>query len=74
MTRHFLPFAVLVALLGCGGGGDVAGNLLAPSGAVTLTMSASLPIGLIPTVWAADINVRGVNNPFGVVRCSLTSS
>ena len=74
MTWRFLPFAVLVALLGCSGGGGVAGNPLAPSGAEPQTMSASLPIGLTTPVRVADINLRGVINPFGVVRSSLTSS
>lgn len=68
MTWRFLPFAVLVALLGCGGGGGVAGTALAPCGAEVQTMSASLPTGLITPVRVADIN------PFGVVRSSLTSS
>jgi hypothetical protein len=73
VTWRFLPFAVLVALLGCGGGG-VAGTSLALCGAEVQTMSASLPTGLITPVRVADINLRGVIDPFGVVRSSLTSS
>ena len=80
MRRH-LPLVVLVALVACGGSGGgtgragTAGNPLAPSstGAVTGTQPtvALLPTGLTMPFRVGDINLRGVINPFGVVRSSL---
>ena len=72
MTRRFLPLAVLVALLGCGGG--VVGAPLVPCGAEVQTMNASLPIGLTTPVRVADISLRDVSHSFGVARSSMTSS
>ena len=75
MTWRFLPFVVLVALPGCGGSGSAANNPLAPSGTSTgsgtQATTASLPTGLTMPIRVDDINLRGVINPFGVVRSSL---
>ena len=75
MTWRFLPFVVLVALVGCGGSGSAADNPLAPSGtgtgSGTQATTASLPTGLTMPIRVDDINLRGVINPFGVVRSSL---
>jgi murein DD-endopeptidase MepM/ murein hydrolase activator NlpD len=67
------------------GGADTAGNPLAPigpgadtgnsggTGTGTQPMFALLPTGLAMPVRVDDINLRGVINPFGVVRSSLDS-
>ena len=72
---RFLSCVVLVALLGCGGSGSAAENPLSPSGpgtgSGTPATTASLPTGLTMPVRVGDINLRGVINPFGVVRSSL---
>ncbi|MDP6579370.1 MAG: M23 family metallopeptidase, partial [Vicinamibacterales bacterium] len=74
---------LLVALVGCGGGGGgTTGNPLAPSsnnGAAgdtggasgTTPTFASVPTGLAMPFRVDDINLRGVINPFGIVRSSL---
>ena len=84
MRRH-LPLLVLAAAVACGGGGGgaeadgvgTAGNPLAPSstgagtGGVTQPTVALLPTELTMPFRVDDINLRGVINPFGVVRSSL---
>ena len=79
MRRH-LPLLVLSAVVACGGGDGGAGtggNPLAPSSTGTGTGTGTQPtVALLPTELTMpfrvdDINLRGVINPFGVVRSSL---
>ena len=77
MTPRLLLLVLLVALVGCGGGSGGAGgsgpggNPVAPSDPASQTTTASLPTGLAMPVRVDDINLRGIINPFGVVRSSL---
>ena len=80
MTSRWLPFVVLLALAACSGngGGGSSANPLAPSptapttGDTGTTPSAtSPPSGLAMPIRVDDINLRGVINPFGIVRGSL---
>ena len=74
MRRCFISLALLAYVGACGGGagaGGSAGNPIAPSDAGPQTTNASLPTGLSMPVRVDDINLRGVINPFGVVRSSL---
>ena len=79
--QRYLPLVVLGALVACGGSGGGAGragtvgNPLAPSSTSAVTGSqptvALLPTELTMAFRVDDINLRGVINPFGVVRSSL---
>ena len=72
--RHFSVVVLVVALVGCGGSGGAggsAGNPVAPSNTGPPATAASVPTGLAMPVRVDDINLRGVINPFGVVRSSL---
>ena len=72
MRRCFISLALLAYVGACGGGaGGSAGNPIAPSDAGPQTTNASLPTGLSMPARVDDINLRGVINPFGVVRSSL---
>ncbi len=73
MRRWFLPLALLayVGACGGGGGGGAGVNPIAPSNPGPQTTTASLPTGLTMPMRVDDINLRGVINPFGVVRSSL---
>ena len=74
--RFVLPLVVLVTLGGCGGGGGGGGgvtsgagvNPVAPSTIEPQPTTALLPTGLAMPMRVDDINLRGVINPFGVVR------
>ena len=73
MRHCFLPLALLayVGACGGGGGGGAGANPIAPSNPGPQTTTASLPTGLTMPMRVDDINLRGVINPFGVVRSSL---
>ena len=73
--RFVLPLVVLVTLGGCGGNGGGGGvtsgaavNPVAPSTIEPQPTTALLPTGLAMPMRVDDINLRGVINPFGVVR------
>ena len=83
MRRCFLSLALLACVGACGsdGGGGPGGNPIAPSGTGiglgsgsdtgTQTTVATMPTGLAMPFRVDDINLRGVINPFGIVRSSL---
>ena len=71
MRRCLLQLALLTCVAACdgGAGGGAGANPVAPG--ATPVSAAAIPSALALPMRVGDINLRGVINPFGVVRSSL---